>query len=282
VAPPLLEPRAVDPSMTPNGGFRDGSSDALPPRVGFWGAAAAPWRGLGFLITTPRAWPLAAVPMLVSMALISGLSLLSIFAVPALVSHVIGPTETWYGTFGRWVVQILAALAGLIIALLSGMFLAQPLSGVALERLVRLRESSLGITARPKTSLWLDIWRSGRGALIGLIGVAIVLALTLVEIFVAGSTIFVLPIKIFISGLFVSWDLLDYPLSVRDFRLRDRIAWVFTHKREVVGFGSSLALVFLVPCAQLLLLPAGVAGATELVLRSERHDQAKRKLMLPP
>lgn len=249
--------------------------------MGFWGAAAAPWRGLWLIVTTPRAWLLAIVPMVIASMIILALSVVAFGVVPSLVGHVVGPTETWYGTLGKTLLEIVAALAMFIVALLCGAFLAQPIASPALDRLLRLTESSLGLADRPRTSFALDAWRSARSALIGFVSVPIVLVLTAIEILVPGSTWVILPIKLVITAIFVSWDLLDYPLGVRDLGLRDRLAWVFSHKREVMGFGLSLAGVFLIPCMQLVLLPAGVVGAALLVFAVEKADQGKAGA-LPP
>jgi CysZ protein len=247
-------------------------------RVGFLRAAAAPWRGLYFLFRNPASWPLAMVPVIVALVIISVASGLSLAYVPDLVASWIGDTSTWYGTAGRVALQILATIVLVVVAMLAGAILAQPLSGPALERLVRLREEHLGLPPRESSPFWIDVWRSSRSALIGSFGVPVILTITVLEIAIPGSSIVLLPLKVLISGLFVSWDLLDYPLSVRSFRMRDRLRFVFTHKQEVLGFGVSLAVVFLLPCMQLLLLPAGVVGATELVRDIEEADGPDRPI----
>ena len=224
------------------------------------------------MMRTPRAWPLAAVPMAIAAVLIASLSFVAVGLVPRAVGDAVGATSTWYGAVGRVVLELLAALAGVLLALVAGALLAQPLSSPALERLIRLTEASLGLPPRAKTSFLVDAWRSLRGALIGLSAVPIVLGLTAFELAVPGSTWVVLPLKLFVSGVLVSWDLLDYPLGVRDLRLRDRLRWMVTHEAEVLGFGLSLACVFLVPCVQIVLLPAGVVGATLLVHAIERAE----------
>jgi CysZ protein len=68
----------------------------------------------------------------------------------------------------------------------------------------------------------------------------------------------------------LAWDLMDYPLSVRGAGVRVRLRWFSANFGAAMGFGISIALVFLVPGAGLLFLPAGVAGATRLVVTSER------------
>lgn len=233
--------------------------------VGFFRAMGAPWKGLWFVMRTPAAWPFAMVPLLVGTLIVVGLSSLGLGLLVPKMGEIVPSGTSWWHTPLRVFVQILAALGVLVLALLSGSLLAQPVSGPALERIVRLRERELGLPARPATSFWTDMGRNLRGAAIGLVGVAIVAALTIVDFAIPGSTIVVLPIKILVSAFFVSWDLLDYPLSVRNQGMRERLRWIGAHVPEVMGFGLSLAVVFIVPCMQLLLLPGAVAGATALL-----------------
>src|SRR5690606_32265377 len=65
-----------DAAVTPH-------APAPPRRLGFVDGLVAPWRGLGFLMSTPGVWGLAAVPALVLLALAGGGSVLGIWAVEA-------------------------------------------------------------------------------------------------------------------------------------------------------------------------------------------------------
>ena len=245
-------------------------NDALPEarrRAGFFDGAKAPFQGLWFLLTNPDTWPFAAVPVSIGLSIFAFFSYLSVRFLPEAVGRAVPAGEAWYSRLGSGVLVVLATVAAVVAAFFLGMVLAQPLSGPALERLVRLRERALGLPERPRTSFSMDAWRSLRSALLGTLALPALLVLTLVEIFVPGSSVVVLPLKILITGVFVAWDILDYPLSVRGLGLRQRLAFIRTHKPVLLGFGLALAVVLLLPCMQLLLLPAAVVGATALVHR---------------
>ena len=62
----------------------------------------------------------------------------------------------------------------------------------------------------------------------------------------------------------VAWNLLGYPLTLRGVRARERTRLMLRYAPAVLGFGAAFAAVSLVPGAALLLLPAGVVGATRL------------------
>lgn len=249
-------------------------NDALPGarrRAGFFDGAKAPFQGLWFLLANPHTWPFAAVPVSLGITIFAFFSYLSVRFLPDAVGRAAPAGDAWYAQIGSGVLVVMATVVAIVAAFFLGMVLAQPLSGPALERLVRLRERALGLPERPRTSFSTDAWRSLRSALLGTLALPLLLALTLVEILVPGSSVVVLPLKILVAGVFVAWDILDYPLSVRGFGLRQRIAFVRTHKPILLGFGLALAVVLLVPCMQLLLLPAAVVGATALVHRIDEE-----------
>lgn len=260
--PSPLAPQPLAPRPSPE-------APLAPPRPGFFGAATYPFRGLGYLFTTPASWPLAAVPVVVASLIIGALSWLSIAELPHLAGALLPDHHGRVMAVVGVALKVAFALAGVVLAIIVGGALAQPLSGPALEALVRRRERDLGLPPRPNSPFLLDVYRSARSAAIGLLALPIAFALTLVELLVPGSSVVIIPLKLIVTGVFVSWDLLDYPLSVRGLGMRQRLAFLGEHRAEVLGFGVALAVVFLVPCAQLLLLPAGVVGATQLICSLE-------------
>jgi CysZ protein len=102
-----------------------------------------------------------------------------------------------------------------------------------------------------------------------LVGMPLLGALAVVDLFVPIAIVVTMPLKLLITALMVAWDLLDYPFSLRKMRVRERLAWVRANLRAVVTFGALGALGLMVPFVGLLVLPIGVAGATHLVLGRE-------------
>jgi uncharacterized protein involved in cysteine biosynthesis len=240
------------------------------PRVGFLDGARAPWTGLAFVMGRPAIWPLAAVPVLVFLGLSGLLGWASVIGIDAMVHRIVPALAG--GAIWAVVVRVLLYAVGVTLAILAGLSLAQPLSSPALDGIVRARERALGLPDRTsRDGALTTALRSLRVSLTSLFCAASVIALLfLLEIFVPGAAVVATPLKLVTTALGLAWDLLDYPLSAREHGVRARIAWFGRHWRAVVGFGASLTLVFLVPCAGFLLLPAGVAGAAELVARAER------------
>jgi CysZ protein len=243
-------------------------------RARFTEGLAAPWQGLGFVIGTPSVWGLSLVPIVVFLAILALASTLGIMGV----EHFVAPwlegsraSTSWH--FVVMLLRVLLWAVSVLVGLLVAIALAQPISGFALEALARRQGRALGAPELP--DLPGSFLRSLRVNLFGLmVTLPIVLALTVVALFVPPLAVVTVPLKFLVSALMLAWDLLDYPLSVRGAGVRVRLRWFSENLGAAMGFGLSIAVVFLIPGAGLLFLPAGVAGATRLVVTSER--------MLPP
>ncbi|HQP35338.1 MAG TPA: EI24 domain-containing protein [Polyangiaceae bacterium] len=248
-----------------------GVAPARPPRLAaFRIGLRAPFQGMRFLMRNPPLWPLSLLPTTIAVLITVGLGTLSVMFLPELIVGITGKGGAWYEVAGVVALQVITAGTGLLLSLVLGLVLAQPLSGPVLEHLVREMDKELGAPAPPKVPLWREIARSATGALLALAFVLPILAiLFVVDLFIPFSWIVTFPLKIMVTGLAITWDLLDYPFSVRGWRLGLRFGWVRKNLGAALGFGVSLALMFLIPCVQLLLLPAGALGATWLVRQIE-------------
>jgi len=246
----------------------------LPAGVGpqpavprFWQGVTALPRGLRFIAAQPSCWPAAAAPIVLLLLIGAPILYWTIGSFgPWLSSTLLPNANRWYAEAAwlllRWLASALAAYVGLWLALL----LAPVLSAPALERLVRAREAALGARARPPQSFWWEV-RCGLEAQLG----GLLLALPLwglywvVAALLPGAALLLFPLQALPLAVGMAWNLLDYPLTLRGVRVRERWALLRRAPAAILGFGLCLALLTLVPGAALLLLPAGVVGATELV-----------------
>jgi uncharacterized protein involved in cysteine biosynthesis len=62
-------------------------------------------------------------------------------------------------------------------------------------------------------------------------------------------------------------DISDYALEVLELKLSQRVRFFLDHFAVFLGFGMTMGVVFLIPGLNFFLLPASVAGASELVSR---------------
>ncbi len=225
---------------------------------------AAPWQGLSWLVSTPSAWPLAIVPVIVFTVLVTGGSWFGVHLVESWLAPRVASAEGWALLWH--VVRVLGWLAALTAAVLVALSLAQPISGPALEALAQKQGEALHAPPLPKTGVVESFFRSLRVTMFGLLlTVPIIVALSIVELFLPVLAVVTVPLKFVASALMLAWDLLDYPLSLRGAGVRARLDWFSQNFAAALGFGASIAVIGLIPCAGLLFLPAGVAGATRLV-----------------
>jgi CysZ protein len=226
--------------------------------------------GARFIVLRPKSWPLAIVPVLVALVVIGAVASLGLWGAVS-VSHQL--TDSLHGRLGAVATVIAEVLLGAVAVLVSvvvGFSLAQPLSGPALEKLARGFEAELGAPERGDDDLLESFWRGLRVTFTALlVGMPLLGALAVVDLFVPIAVVVTMPLKLLITALMVAWDLLDYPFSLRKMRVRERLAWVRANLRAVVTFGALGALGLMVPFVGLLVLPIGVAGATHLVLGRE-------------
>jgi CysZ protein len=254
------------------------------PRPGVWNGLRCLFSGFGWLLSTPGAWPYAAVPLLLFLVLASALGVGAVVFVPDWIADALGPSTGTWSRIGAGALRVLGTVAAVAVSTLIALALAQPLSGPALERLVRMQEAKLGAPERPETPFLLDVGRSLKSMLVGYaFGLPAALILLVLGWVLPFAVVVTVPLNLLVAAFTIGWDICDYPLSVRGMRVRDRVRILWRHKSAVLGFSFGLALAALVPCLLFLFLPAGVAGATRLIHELERHEgaQAARALAAP-
>jgi CysZ protein len=220
--------------------------------------AGAFFQGMAFVVSTPRIWPRAMVPMLAALVLFAGFATLGI----------LGATLLTHG-----VLVVLLAVPALLLALLLALSLAQPLSGWALDGIVREQRREMGLPELPAGSVGGAMLSSLGSALLALaVGAPLIGLLTLVGWVVPPAMVVTLPLKVLVGALMVAWDLVDYPLAMHGAGLGDRLRFAGRRFGSFLGFGLAATLFFAVPGLGLLALPCGVAGATRLTGASTQRS----------
>lgn len=239
--------------------------------LGFFTGVRAALGGVGFVVSRPAVWPLAMVPVVVAFVLFGGLGALGVAAGTDLARHVVGdPRASVSSAAGYWVIRLLAWVVGLVLAFVVAISLAQPLSGAALERIARRQEAALGGRAWPDQPFFAGVLRSLRVSLTALaLGFPLLVLLALVTLLFPPASVVTIPLKFVVTGLLATYDLLDYPFSVRGQGVRARLAFMRQELLAVLGFGVATGALLLIPLMGLLLLPFGVAGATRLVVAAD-------------
>jgi CysZ protein len=243
-------------------------------RPGFFGGVAALFRGVGFIVGTPSMWGYAAVPIAVALMILTGLGWLFVHVAGRAVDTLVGPAHA--ARVEHALLTVGLDVAALLVALLVALSLAQPFSGWALDRIISAEERALGVPPREAHGAFGSALRSLGATLLALsVGLPAVGVLTLVGVLFPPATVVTVPLKFVVSALLIAWDLLDYPLGRRGLGVVARTRWVRQNFGAALGFGLMAALLLVVPCAGLLVLPFGVAGAARLALDAERSEVAK-------
>jgi CysZ protein len=257
--------------MTPPLAQRPPDALARPPaRLGFFDGTAALFSGFGFVLRRPEVWPLALVPVAVALVItaLAGGTAIELIA-PRITASIVGHLGQRWG-FVATIVNVVAGAFALVAAALVGFGLAQPLSGPALNRIVRRAEADLGAPEWPATSALVDVGRALQSIVFAYVfGLPILIVLYLITFFFPPAAVVTFPLKLVVLGILAAWDLCDYPLSAHGIPIGDRVTFMIRNAAAMIGFGFGLALLSFVPCALVLALPAGVAGAARLTRKIE-------------
>ncbi|MFI7347893.1 EI24 domain-containing protein [Streptomyces sp. NPDC049936] len=176
-------------------------------------------------------------------------------------------SSPWLGLFRGFLTVVLFALA-LLLAVLTftavTLLIGQPFYEALSERVDR-DVSPDGTAPESDLPLWRELWLSGRDSLRILVRAALwgVLLFALGFIPFVGQTV-VPVIGLFVTGFFLTEELTSVALQRRGVELRERLALLRSRKTLVWGFGTPLAVSFLVPFVAVFLMPGAVAGATLL------------------
>lgn len=244
-------------------------SKAVQP--GFFTGLIAPFQGFHFLLTHPPTWSRALVPAFLFTLILLALTATGIWGMHILTDRLINRLSSTWTKIGVWLLRIVLYVVVVCLSLIIALITAQPLSAPALESLVRAQERNLKYPNRPEESFWSSVWRSLRIAVISLlISFGIFFLLTILELFFPPAVIVTTPLKFIATAFIIAYDIIDYPLSLHLFGVRERTPWFRHYLWATLGFGLALQIIFLIPGAFLILLPAAVCGATRIVVAAER------------
>ncbi|MCS6797910.1 MAG: EI24 domain-containing protein [Myxococcota bacterium] len=173
--------------------------------------------------------------------------------------------------------RLLLLLVALLVSVLLAPVLAAPFNDLLSEHVERLLRGRPG----PPTT-WRSVLRGlGRTVLLELVKVMLYLAI-MIPLFVLSLLVPVLGQIVYsvfaflFTAIYWAIDYVDWPASRADRGVRARFALVRRHFVTMLGFGTGVWLLLLVPLLNLLLMPAAVAGGTMLYLDLEEPVAERR------
>jgi CysZ protein len=174
-------------------------------------------------------------------------------------------SSPWQGLFRGFLAVVLFALA-LLLAVLTftavTLLIGQPFYENLSEKVDR-DVSPDGTAPESGLPLWRELWISARDSLRIVVRAALwaVLLFALGFVPVVGQTLIPV-IGFFVTGFFLTEELTAVALQRRGVDLRARLTLLRSRKTLIWGFGTPLALAFVVPFVAVFLMPGAVAGAT--------------------
>lgn len=234
------------------------------------------WQGFR-LIREPGIRVFVIIPMLINIAVIAGLSWL-------LGNRLNTWLDAWLGGLPGWLhwLESLLWWLGFILALLIFCYLftllanliASPFNGYLSARVER---HLLGSTPESDKAMWAEVLSDVGGELRKLIYylwralLLALLSLVLLFIPVVGSAV---PVLWFTFGAFMlAMEYLDFPMSNRGYGFKQKLQQLRKRRWLGLGFGSTVTLLTAIPLANLVVMPAAVAGATALWVAEMRESE---------
>jgi CysZ protein len=240
--------------------------------MGLFGGMAAFFGGVSFIARTPRLWWRATVPAATALVLAVGLGFAGAHFALAWTHRVFGEGV------GEKLLAVVSVSVVVLLAIVLAVSVAQPLSGWALDGIVRAQVRALGDEPIEDPPRFAAMARSAASSLLALaVGVPTIAGLAIVGWLVPPAAIATFPLKVVVTALLLAWDLLDYPLALRGISMGARVGWCARQMGAVLGFGLAATVFFAVPGVGLLALPCGVAGATRLAHRVDQERGRRRK-----
>lgn len=229
---------------------------------GFLSGIRAALDGLAMLVTTPTLWGWGLAPLVATAWLLVGL--LALYR-----AYAVDPVAAWArdltgGAWGDWAATVLVwALAAVVLFFAFATMVrvvAAPLLLVLADRTVA-RVSGAPAPAAPGGPVMRWVLRplAEAGVLLAIRLAITIVALPLLFVPVAGTVLF----GVVTMGL-LGLDLLDIAQSARGVLLGPRLRFARSHLAACLGLGVGAGLLLLIPCVNLVLLPAVVVAGVLL------------------
>ncbi|WP_406445786.1 EI24 domain-containing protein [Streptomyces sp. NBC_01613] len=189
-------------------------------------------------------------------------------------------SSPWQGLFRGFLTAVLFAL-GLLLSVVTftavTLLVGQPFYENLSEKVDR-DVSPDGTAPESGLPLWRELWISARDSLRIVVRAALwgILLFALGFVPVVGQTLIPV-IGFFVTGFFLTEELAAVALQRRGIDLRARLTLLRSRRTLVWGFGTPLAVAFVVPFVAVFLMPGAVAGATLLAreLIGEEIDEGE-------
>lgn len=245
----------------------------------FFGGIACLGRGFRLWATSPRLMVLGAIPAVIVGAFYTA-AVVVLIANLAAVSGWITPFASGFGQPWRDAVRVAAGAAIVLAAVLVAVFtfaaLTLAVGDPFYEKIWRDVERRRGQPPVVSETSFLRQARRGIGNALRLVGITVLIAAGLFIggfIPVVGQTV-VPVLGVILGGWILAVELTGFAFDARGLTFRQRRRMLRDNRAAALGFGMATYLLFLIPFAAVVTMPAAVAGATMLARDALEHNTA--------
>jgi CysZ protein len=228
----------------------------------------APLRGAAYIATHPTLWHLVIIPLFINIVLFILALWQLIPRVQTYALHLI-PTAGWRHTLlspvAHIIAWLLAMVAAAIVVNLLGLIIA-PIFNERLSMKVEVLSGRLKAEESVHTAfvrIVHTVFDEITKWLLYFLLMAMFLPLWLIPI--AGHIAWTVLSSI-ITFCFLGLEYMDYPMTRRHMRFKDRRAFCWANLSGVLGLGFAVTACFFIPLVSFLVMPVGVVGGTLLFL----------------
>jgi CysZ protein len=239
------------------------------PLTAFSRGFFSPFRSLGFLRKHPALLRFVAIPFLINLVVFSGVVYLGMAFFNDTVVRMIPGGEAWYWAILTYLVWFLAVLVTSVLVFfvftLVGNLIASPFNDILSERVEGIvagqsHEGAFSLRLffpEAKRALALEFKKIA----VFLGGMALLLTLNLIPglgqiLYAVASFLFTL--------FFLVVEYLGFVLGRKGWSFKEQRRYIFARKFLMLGFGSGVFCLLIIPFVQLLCIPLAVIAATIL------------------
>lgn len=210
------------------------------------------------------------IPLLINIILICGL----VYLLGLLYTHWLNAWLAglpgwlhWLENVLWWLMMILSTLVFCYFFTLLANLIASPFNGLLSARVEQLLTG-----AEPDSGMSLagEMWDGVTGELRRLryyfSRAALLLLISIVLMFIPVANMAIAPLWFIFGAFMLAFEYLDLPMGNRGMAFDEKIAHLYRQPWRHFGFGGIVTLATAVPLANLVVMPAGVIGATLLYM----------------
>lgn len=230
---------------------------------------AVPWAGLRYMSKNVSLWRYGILPVIVNL-LITGLLLAFLIGAGVYFCVAIHPKfgEGWMWLLAEVAVVAMLAIAVLATTVAAWLMLQSILCGYFYDQLARQVESQLGIS--PGQLKDVALWSQATDSLRDVSQLLLINAGCFLVQFIPGiGTVLGVCGSYYFTCYTLGLEYFDYPLALRGYRRAEKLAFARRHRFHVLGLGTAVAVLVIIPIINAVFLTTAVTGAVLLNRRLE-------------